>query len=290
MSGPTRRGVVGWMLGIAGVSCRRAASAVKVGSSDRRREVIAELVAQHVERRLGVTVERARDLGAGLAAHEALLQGRVDLYAECTGFALTSILKRPHEARPQVVLDRVRLEYENRFRLRWLDPLGFEDGFVIVIGRDLARSWSIATVSGAASREAGWQLAAGGEFLTRPDGMAALMKAYSLRLRGGPVTMPPDAAYRALREGKVTMIAGRAADGELLDEEFVVLEDDQGAFPPNQAALVAREESLARRAGLREALAELSGRIPQPLARRLHAEAMHGRPAAAVAAAFLREL
>ena len=290
MSGPTRRAIVGWMAGVATASCRRIAPGVKVGASDRRREVLAELVAQHVERRLGVTVERVPDLGAGLAAHEALLNGRVDVYPECAGFALTSILNRPPDARPQVVLDRVRLEYENRFRLQWLDPLGFEDGFVVAIRRDAQGSRSLKTLSEAEAWEPGWQLGAGGEFLTRPDGMAALMKAYSLRLRGGPVTMAPDAAYRALREGKVTMIAARAADGELLDEEFLVLEDDRGAFPPNQAALVVRQESLVRRAGLREALAELSGRIPQALARRLHAEAIHGRPPSAVAAAFLREL
>ncbi len=289
MSEYRRRTILGWIVAAAGGACRRASPLVKVGSSEPRRAVIAELVAQHVERRLGIAAGRDPDLGAGLAAHEALLNGRVDVYAECTGFALTSILKRPPDTRPEVVLDRVRLEYENRFRLRWLDPLGFEDGFVMVIRRDAASARSLKTLSDAEAQEAGWQVGASGEFLTRPDGMATLMKAYSLRLRGGPLTMAPEAAYRALREGKVTMVAGRAADGELLDEEFVILEDDRQAFPPNQAALVVREESLARRRGLYEVLAELCGRISQRAARQLNAEASQGGSAAA-AARWLTEL
>ena len=40
-----------------------------------------------------------------------------------------------------------------------------------------------------------------------------------------------------------------------------MLADDRGYFPPYQCAVVARQDTLARFAGLREALAELSGKL-----------------------------
>lgn len=286
MSAVTRRALLAGV-SAASLACRRPVPPLAAGAPGPRREVFAELAAQQLERRLGIRVARQPDLGGGLAAHEALLRGRVDVIVECTGFALTSILKRPAEPRPDVVLERVRLEYRERFRLRWLDPLGFEDGFVLVIRRDEGKRHGIGQLSEAARFEPGWRLAAGGEFLTRPDGMAALMRTYSLRLRDGPLTMPPSAAYEALREGKATMVAARAADGELLADDLLVLEDDRRTFPPNQAALIVREEALAHQTGMEQALGELGGRIPQQLARRLNAEAGR-RAAAAVAADFLR--
>ncbi|MCS7315385.1 MAG: hypothetical protein NZ554_07935 [Bryobacteraceae bacterium] len=284
----TRRELLAGLTMLAPGCRRRPTSRLSVGSSTARREVFAELVARQLERRLGTRVATLPDLGGGLAAHEALLAGRVDASVECTGFALISILQRPFESRPEVVLERVRLEYGNRFRLRWMDPLGFEDGFVLVVRRETAERHALSSLSEAERLSPGWQLAVPGEFLTRPDGMAALMKTYSLRLRSGPLTVPPAAACQALREGKVTLVAARAADGELLAADLFVLEDDRRAFPPNQAALVVREEALTRHTGMEAALAELTGRISLEQARRLNAEAAARGPAA-VAAAFLRE-
>lgn len=288
MLGCSRRTLVGCAAALALACRRRSIPPLAAGSHGPRRAVFAEIVARQIERRLGAHVTPQPDLGGGLAAHEALLTGRVDIIIECTGFALTSILKRPAEPRPEVVLERVRLEYASQFRLRWLDPLGFEDGFVLVVSAEAATRHRVARLSDAAGFEPGWELAAPGEFLTRPDGMAALMRGYPLRLRGGPFTMTPSDAYQALREGKVTMVAARAADGELLADDLLVLKDDRHALPPNQAALVVREEALARYPGLEQALAELSGRIAQQQARSLNAEAAR-RPPAAVAGEFLRE-
>ena len=57
--------------------------------------VLGEIVAQHIERKLGIPVERKLNLGGTLLAHEALVNGSIDLYPEYTGTALTVILKQP---------------------------------------------------------------------------------------------------------------------------------------------------------------------------------------------------
>jgi len=253
----------------------------------RRQAVLCEIIAQHLESRLGGAAVRNPDLGGSLAAHDALINGRVDLYAECTGAALTVILKRPADRRPEVVLERVRLEY-GRLQLQWLDPLGFEDGFVMVVRAEQARRLGLEKLSEAARVEGGWRLAAGREFLMQPDGMAALMQAYNLPLRGGPQAREAEAAYRALREGEADMVAGNATDGELAAEDLQVLADDRQGFPPGQAALVVRAEALARHADLRPAAAELAGRLSTARMRELNRRRQEGRPAAALAAEFLR--
>lgn len=268
--------------------CRLSRRPLTVGAINPRRAVLCEIIARHLEGRLRLQVGRNADLGDSLLANDALITGRIDLYAETTGGALTAILQRPPDPRPEVVLERLRLEYGQRYRIEWFEPLGFEDGFVMVVRRDEARALGLATLSDAARTASGWQIAAGQDFLTRPDGMPALMKSYGLRLIAGPKVMSPESAYKDLREGRVNLVAGHAADGELHSADFQVLTDDRQGFPPAQVAIVARSETLDRYPGLRQALSELSGKLGLAEMRELNAQALAGRPPATLAAEFLK--
>src|SRR5579885_3326860 len=55
--------------------------------------VLAELLAQHIEAKTGVPVERKTNLGGTLLVQKALLAGQLDLYVEYTGTALTAVLR-----------------------------------------------------------------------------------------------------------------------------------------------------------------------------------------------------
>ena len=86
------------------------------------------------------------------------------------------------------------------------------------------------------------------------------------------------------------MIAGCPTDPQLDGADFRVLADDRAAFPPCQAALAVRAETLARHPNLRPALAQLGGRFSTAGLRKLGYQVEIGRrPAAEVAAAFLRQ-
>src|SRR3990170_248088 len=68
---------------------------IAVGSKDFTEQIIlGEIVAQVIESKTGLRVDRRFDLGGNLA-HEALVAGEIDVYVEYTGTALTAILKRP---------------------------------------------------------------------------------------------------------------------------------------------------------------------------------------------------
>lgn len=276
-------------MSIGSTACRKARSLTVGAKNAAQQAVLCEVVARHLESRLAQPVRRLPDLGGTALAHQALTTAWVDLYPETTGAALTSILKLPPDARPEVVFERVRMEYRNRFSLEWFEPLGFSDGFVMVVLARKAQSLGLKTLSDAARLHA-WQIAGGQEFLTRPDGMSALMRAYDLRMRAGPKPLPPQAVYEALRTGTVDLAAGNASDGQLRSQEFQVLPDDRNGFPPNQVALVARTEALEKRPRAREVLAELSGRFTLEEVRALNERALQGGSPAALAREFLERL
>ncbi len=262
--------------------------AIVVGSKNFTEQVVlGEILAQHIERRTGIRVERKLNLGGTLLAHEALVAGAIDLYPEYTGTALTAVLKQAPMGDAAGVLAAVRAAYQRRWRLAWLAPLGFNNTFAMMIRGETARRAKLATLSEAA-RNPPWRLGIGYEFQQRPDGLDGLLKTYGLRAAGDPVTMDLGLLYAALDSRKVDMIAANSTDGLAAVRDVAILEDDRHYFPPYQCAVVAREDALARNAGLREALEQLAGKLPDAVMRQLNYRVDgERRPAAQVAAEFL---
>jgi glycine betaine/choline ABC-type transport system substrate-binding protein len=249
--------------------------------------VLGEIIAGHLERRLGVPITRTLSLGGTLLAHEALRSGAIDIYPEYTGTALTAVLKQPAVKDAGEALAKVRAGYR-QWHLEWLPPLGFNNGFAMVVPAALAREGGLPTMSDAARRSKPWKLGVGYEFTQRPDGLQGLVREYGLRLDGDPVVMDLGLLYPALDSGKVEMAAASGTDGMLANAKYVVLEDDRHYFPPYECAVVVREETMERFPGLRAALAELSGRISDSEMRRMNAlvDGEH-KQAAQVAREFL---
>jgi glycine betaine/choline ABC-type transport system substrate-binding protein len=259
-----------------------------VGSKNFTEQVLlAEILAQHIERRLHIPVARKFNLGGTLLAQTALTSGAIDLYPEYSGTALTAVLKRPPSKDPAAVMAQVRAAYRQQWHLEWLRPLGFNNTFAMMVRGDIARRTGIRTLSEAARTQA-WKLGAGYEFKQRPDGLAGLLAAYNLRTDGDPVTMDLGLLYAALKSRKVDLIAANSTDGLAAVLDVVPLEDDRHYFPPYECAVVAREDTLARLPGLRDAIEELSGKFPDAVMRKLNfgVDGEH-RPPAQVAAKFL---
>jgi glycine betaine/choline ABC-type transport system substrate-binding protein len=257
---------------------------VTIGSKNFTEQLIlGEIAAQLLERLPNLRVERKLNLGGTLLAHNALLQGDIDLYPEYTGTALTAVLKQPPVTDPAEALRRVRQAYQQQ-GIDWLDPLGFNNTFAMVIRTEDARRDNLTALSQAAKRR--WTLGAGYEFATRPDGLPGLLKTYPLQLEGNPVTMDLGLLYQALSEHRVDMAAANSTDGLLADPKFTVLEDDRHYFPPYQAAFAVRTAALTPE--VRRTLQQLAGRINEATMRRLNAEVtIHHRPIPEVARQFL---
>lgn len=223
--------------------------------------VLAELLAQHLESKLGVRVERRVNLGGTLICHEAVKAGEIDLYVEYTGTALTAVLHEESSEDAGDVRRRVREGYAERFGLEVTEPLGFENSFAIVIRGEDARKLNLRKLSEAARPAAHWRAGFGYEFMERPDGYAGLARTYGLRFAQSPILMELGLLYRALGEGQVDVVAGNTTDGVIAARDLVVLEDDRHYFPPYEAVPVVNRRALGRHPGLRAVLSRIGGKI-----------------------------
>jgi osmoprotectant transport system substrate-binding protein len=269
--------------------CSSGPRPIVVGSKNFTEQlVLGEILAQQLERRLKAKVARKLNLGGTLLAHQALVNGEIDMYPEYTGTALTAVLKMPVSSDASRVLSEVRDAYEKRWRLEWLGPFGFNNSFVMVIGGEEARRGKLRTLSEASRYKTDWVMGMGYEFLQRPDGFAGMVKTYGLQIKGQVKTMDLGLLYRALEQRQVDMIAASATDGMLSVLDVTVLQDDRHYFPPYEAAPVVRADSLAAHPGMREALNELAGKLTDKAMQKLNyqVDGKH-RPLADVAREFL---
>src|ERR1700684_3561190 len=110
---------------------------ITVGSKFFTEQVIlAELLAQHIEARTGIHVERKTNLGGTLLCHKALQAGQLDLYVEYTGTALTAVLNETPGGDSNSDDQRVKQAYSERLNLEVTEPLGFENTFAMVVRGD----------------------------------------------------------------------------------------------------------------------------------------------------------
>ncbi|HUS04701.1 MAG TPA: glycine betaine ABC transporter substrate-binding protein [Bryobacteraceae bacterium] len=262
---------------------------LSVGSKNFTEQVIlGEIIAQHVIQKLKINVEKKLNMGGTLLVHQSMESGQIDVYPEYTGTGLSSILKLNMTADPQGVFDRVREVYRSSYQMEWLDPLGFDNSFVMAVRRNDSDVQNIATLSDAENYQPGWKLGIGYEFESRPDGMPKLNTAYRLPFNGAPATMDLGLLYKALEQKQVNMIAANATDGQLSKDTIKTLTDDRHAFPPYQAALVVRGKALETYPELRKVLLQLSGKISAETMRKMNyaVDVEHSQPAE-VAAGFL---
>ena len=223
--------------------------------------VLGELLAQEIEAKTHLKVERRFYLAGSYICHQALVSGRIDAYVEYTGTALTAILKQPLDRNPKRVLDTVRRLYAQRYGIVVGPPLGFENTFAMVIRGDDARRLHLTTLSQAAEYTPHWHLGVGYEFEQRPDGLPGLSKAYGLRFAGPPRTMDLGLLYRALNAHQVDMVAGNSTDGPIQAFGLTVLQDDKHYFPPYQAVPLVRKEALKRWPQIKDALDALADKV-----------------------------
>jgi osmoprotectant transport system substrate-binding protein len=210
------------------------------------------------------------------------------LYPEYTGTALTAVLKLAPSSDPAAVLERVRAEYRKRWHLEWLDPLGFDNTFAMVVRGPDARAQGIETITTprAANRAGPWEWAMNS--CSVPTALPACCRPTTCRWRAPPKSMDLGLLYSALEQKQVDMAAANATDGMLSVLDVKVLRDDRHYFPPYQAAVIVRAESLAAHPGLRAALDQLAGKLSAAAMRDLNhqVDGKH-RPVAEVAREWL---
>ena len=246
---------------------------IVVGSKNFTEQLIlGEIIAQQIETQTHLAVERRFYLAGSYICHQAILGGRIDIYPEYTGTALTAILKQKPEGNQEAVYQRVKSEYAQRFNLSVGEPFGFNDTFAIEIRGEDARRLGLKTISQAAPYTPQWRAGFGYEFMERPDGYKGLAATYGLRFAAPPRIMDLGLLARALKDKQIDLAAGNTTDGLIPALDLSVLEDDRHYFPPYEAVPIFREETLRQHPEVKQALDDLARKISDDNMRRLNYE------------------
>lgn len=251
--------------------------------------VLGEMMAQYIEYRAKIPVERRFYLAGTFVCQQAMLAGRADLYPEYTGTALTAVLKEKPSGDEAEVFQRVKQAYQERFHFAVLPSLGFNNTFAVIIRGEMARRLNVHTLSEAAKYAPQWRAAFGYEFMERPDGYRGLARTYNLHFAQPPLAMDLGLLYRAIKDQQVDLIVGNSTDGLIQALDLVVLKDDRNYFPPYDAVPILREQTAQKYPLVKAALEELAGKITEQDMRKMNyvVDGQH-RDTAVVAREFLQ--
>lgn len=273
------------------VSCSPShANRIVVGSKNFTESfILGELIAQQIESHTILKVERRFYLAGTYICQQAMLAGRIDIYPEYTGTALTAILKQNAGGDRADVYQRVKSEYERRFGLTLGPALGFNNTFAMEIRGEDARRLNVRTLSEAAPYAPQWRAGFGYEFMERPDGYRGLVATYGLHFAEKPRIMDLGLLARALKDHQIDFAGGNATDGLIPALDLVALGDDRHYFPPYEAVPVIREQVVQEHPEVGQVLAELGGMISDPDMQRMNyaVDGQH-RDTADVVREFLR--
>ncbi len=245
------------VLSLAGVTflagCGKSKKPILIGSKNSTEQVLmGEIMAQHLENRLKRPIERRLGMGTTVIVYQALISGELTLYPEYSGIIVSEILREQPPGDAQMEFERARGEMARQSQLEFLPTLGYDNSPVIVVRAADADRAKVSTLSEAADGTEKWKLGVSYEFQQRKDGIPAITS-YKIPMAAGIRGMDASRLFPALVKGDVTMIAADATDSSLVSPDFKVLTDDRHAFPPNQAAVLVRQDAMTDEPMLRPA-------------------------------------
>ena len=227
---------------------------IRVGSKDFTENlIIAEVYALALED-AGFKVERVPRI-AGSVIHTSIINNEIDLYPEYTGTGLLSILKLPMESDPVVVYNTVKKEYNDRFKLTWLDYSPANDSQGLVIKTSKADELGIKTISDLQSKASEIRFASQGTFDEREDGIAGLEKVYGKFDWKSHKVYDNSLKYQVLKSDEADVTPAYTTEGQLVNkDEFKVLTDDKQFWPPYNPAPVIKNDILEKNPEIAEIL------------------------------------
>jgi glycine betaine/choline ABC-type transport system substrate-binding protein len=292
----SRRNMLAGMAAVATVAAlgtkARAANAVKVGwTTDTEQSILGNITALILEKKLGIPVERVGNLGGTGIAHQAIIDGAIDIYPDYTGDALANVLKMDVITDPQKAWEAVRDGYAEKYKIAWLKPTPFNNTYALALKEAKAQEHNITTISGLAPQAPKWKLGCSVEFAGRPiDGYPGMAKFYGFEF-GTVKPMDVGLMYTAVDSGDVDVIVAFATDARIGKVDLRVLADDKQFFPSYNAAITVREEVLAAHPGLAEAVEAVTNTLETTVQIKLNGRAdIDGVPPETVAEDYLKQL
>ncbi|NMD69072.1 ABC transporter permease subunit [Bacillus sp. DNRA2] len=248
----------------------KADEKIVIGSKNFTEQLIlGNMLADLIESKTDLDVERKLNLGGSQVAFSALNNGDIDLYVEYTGTGLVNILKEELVADPDEVYDIVHSKFKSQYGIDLLKPLGFNNTYALAVRQDTASQYGLETISDLAKVSSDLIMGPTIEFPNREDGLIGLAKQYNLNF-SEVKAVDGGLRYTALENHKSDVIDAFSTDGLLEAFHLKVLEDDKGFFPPYYAVPIVKSETLAEHPELKSVLNSLAGKLNDDKMRELN--------------------
>lgn len=207
---------------------------LRIGSKEACESVIiGNMMADLIEAKTDLKVERKLALGGTMIAFQALDSGEIDLYPEYTGTAYGTILGNSIQpgTTKEEVYDLVKAQLKERHDVHILENFGFNNTYVLAVSKETAEKYNLKTVSDLKNVNGTLRFGCSPEFAVRDDGLPGIEKTYGLKFKSIH-NFSGTLMYTAINSGEVDVITAFSTDGLLQKYDLVLLEDDKNFFPP----------------------------------------------------------
>ncbi|HLO01590.1 MAG TPA: glycine betaine ABC transporter substrate-binding protein [Symbiobacteriaceae bacterium] len=252
---------LGILAGCSGSAAK--AGSITIGSKDFTESIVlGELVAQYVEKNSDIKVTRKLNLGGTTVNFDGIKKGDLDLYVEYDGTGYGVHLKHTDPiTNPDAIYDQVKKEFEEKYKLTFTKPFGFNNTYALAMPKTVAEQYGIKTYSDLAKHSDKLVFATTNEFMGREaDGFEPLAKTYGYHFKDVK-KMQTGLRYKAIEQNEAQVMDAYATDGKLAEFGMVLLQDDKKFFPPYNGAPLVRMETLEKNPGLKDLLDKLGGQI-----------------------------
>ena len=252
---------------VGGLSLGAVASVIRIGTKGFTEQIIFGHLLKLLLEERGYEVELITGMST-VILRSALLTGEIDLCMEYTGTGWLVHAKMTYAGEsPEELYEKIK-EYDKQNGIIWLAPIWCNNTYTLAVRRDFAEKYGLRTISDLAEfvkqREGRVRIAVTIEFATRPDGLPALEQHYGFKFDPAYVVAALAGVHlQFLIRGEVEVGTPFGTDPQIIEYDWVVLEDDKHFWPPYDLAPCVRAEVLAAYPELADILNELVAAFPK---------------------------
>jgi osmoprotectant transport system substrate-binding protein len=218
---------------------------IVVGSKNfTEQKILGEIFAQGLAA-AGYDISTELNLGDEQTALKAVKSGTIDAYPEYTGTALGSFFDVASEdipTDPQAAFEQAKDGFAKQ-NLTALPPTPFTSSNEVALTADRAEELGVEQISDLQEVDQDLTLYGSPECRQRQDCLLGLQEVYDLQFEK---FTPVDIALRheVLEKGQADLSIVFTTDPQNERNDLVLLEDDEGMFPPYNSTLVVRDQTI----------------------------------------------
>ena len=251
--------------------------------------ILSAILSDWIEQETGRSTTLMQSLGS-MVAFSALAAGDIDLYVEYSGTLWANEMGRTDvPASPEQALAEVERFLDERYGVKLVARLGFENAYALAVRETDARELGLQRISDLTRHASSLVMGGDYEFFARPE-WQAIRDTYGLEF-ADLRTMDSTLMYQAAARQNVDVISAFSSDGRVAAYDLVVLDDERGAIPPYDAVVLVSRRLSEGVPAIVDALSRLNDRITVEQMRGMNlAVDEAGEAPSTVAARFVRDL